>query len=44
MRLYKDVYESDFWKNDMGPRIGNLIFREKNHVQRIVPTKLSVAQ
>lgn len=44
VQFYKDVYESDFWKNDMGPRIGNLIFRDKNHVQRIIPTKLSVAQ
>ena len=44
VRLYKDVYESDFWKNTMGPKIGNLIFREKNHVQRIVPTRLSAAQ
>ena len=44
VRLYKEVYESDFWKNTMGPKIGTLIVRENNHVQRIVPTRLSPAQ
>jgi hypothetical protein len=44
VRLYKEVYESDFWKNTMGPKIGTLIEREKNHVQRIVPTRLSTMQ
>jgi hypothetical protein len=43
-RLYKAVYESDHWKTVMGPKIGTLIEREKNHVQRIVPTRLSTAQ
>ncbi|NKB58398.1 MAG: NIPSNAP family containing protein [Alphaproteobacteria bacterium] len=42
--LYKAVYESDFWKNDMSPRIPDLIEHEAAHIQRIVPTSLSTAQ
>jgi NIPSNAP len=44
VRLYKAVYESDHWKSVLSPKIGDLIVREKNHVQRIVPTRLSTAQ
>ena len=43
-RLYKDVYESDYWKNTVSPKVGDLIDRPAINVQRIVPTKLSVAQ
>ena len=43
-RLYKAVYESDHWKNDISPRVGELIDRSQIKVQRIVPTRLSVAQ
>ena len=44
VRLYKAVYESDYWKNTLSPKVGELIDREKIKVQRIVPTKLSAAQ
>lgn len=43
-KLYKAVYESDTWKNDIAPRIPKLLDREKAVIQRIVPTKLSTAQ
>ena len=43
-RLYKDVYESDFWKNTIAPQVGDLIDRSAINVQRIVSTRLSVAQ
>jgi hypothetical protein len=43
-RLYEEVYQSDYWKNDVSPRVGELIDREKNHVQRIVATRLSTMQ
>ncbi len=43
-RLYKDVYDSDFWKNEVAPRVSQLIEREANHIQRIVPTRLSPLQ
>ena len=39
--LYKAVYETDYWKNDMGPRVPNYLIREENVVQRIVPTPKS---
>ena len=43
-RLYKAVYESDFWKNDVSPKVGELINREAIKVQRIVPTRASILQ
>ena len=43
-RLYAKVYESDMWKNDIGPRVGELIDRDAIQVTRVVPTPLSVAQ
>ena len=43
-RLYAKVYESEAWKNDIGPRVGKLIDRDAIQVTRVVPTPLSVAQ
>ena len=42
--LYKAVYESDTWKNDIGPRIPDLIDRSAIQVTRIVPTPNSPSQ
>jgi hypothetical protein len=42
--LYEAVYESDFWKNEVSPKVGDLIDRANIKVQRIVPTPMSVAQ
>jgi hypothetical protein len=39
--LYKAVYETDYWKNEMAPRVLNYLIREENVVQRIVPTPKS---
>jgi hypothetical protein len=39
--LYAKVYDSDHWKNDIGPRIPELMDREQINVQRIEPTKIS---
>lgn len=41
-RLYEAVYQSDTWKNDIGPRIGELIDREQIKVTRIEATAKSV--
>ena len=41
-RLYEDVYQSDVWKNDIGPRVGELIDREQIKVTRIEATTKSV--
>ncbi|MCY4469277.1 MAG: NIPSNAP family protein [Thiotrichales bacterium] len=43
-RLYKAVYESDYWKNDVAPRVTELMDRSAMRVTRIVPTPRSVAQ
>ena len=43
-QLYKDVYQSDFWKNDIGPRITPLIIREQINVRRLVATPRSPMQ
>ena len=43
-RLYKAVYESDYWKNDVAPRVTELMDRSAMRVTRIVPTPKSVAQ
>ena len=42
--LYAAVYESDFWKNDVAPIVGELIDRSGIVVRRIVPTPRSVTQ
>jgi galactokinase len=43
-QLYAAVYESDEWKNDIAPRVGELIDRSANQVTRIVPTPRSPVQ
>jgi len=42
--LYKAVYETDFWKNDMSPRVGKCLDRSKMVVTRIVPTSKSTVR
>lgn len=42
--LYAAVYESDHWKNDLAPRVGEVLDRSAIQVTRIVPTSKSVAQ
>ena len=43
-RLYKAVYESKTWKEDIGPKVGTMLDRTKIKVKRIVPTGKSVIQ
>jgi hypothetical protein len=40
--LYERVYQSDFWKNEMSPRVGEMLIREKSVITRIAPTPKSV--
>ena len=42
--LYKAVYETDYWKNDMGPRVPNYLDRPNNVVTRIIPTTKSTVR
>jgi len=43
-RLYKEVYDSDYWKDEIGPKIPELMDREKINVTRLDPTPLSPMQ
>ncbi len=41
-QLYAAVYESDYWKNEIAPQVGEMLDREKIVVTRIEPTPKSV--
>ncbi len=43
-RLYEAVYQSDYWKNEIAPRIPEMLDREGMKVTRIVATPKSVLQ
>lgn len=43
-RLYAAVYETDTWKNDIGPRVGELMDRSAIQVQRVLATRMSTMQ
>lgn len=43
-RLYQEVYQSDTWKNEIAPKIGDMMDREKIKVTRIEATPKSVIQ
>ena len=43
-RLYKTVYESDFWRDEIGPRISEFLERDRSVITRIVPTSRSPMQ
>ena len=43
-RLYQAVYESDQWKNEIAPKIPEMMDREKMVITRLVPTPKSVLQ
>lgn len=42
--LYKDVYESDYWKTQIAPRVPEFLDRPHNVVTRILPTEKSTVQ
>ena len=43
-RLYKAVYQSDFWREEIGPRIPEYLERDRSVITRIVPTSRSPMQ
>ena len=43
-RLYEAVYESDTWKNEISPKIPDMLDRPKIVVRRIEATSRSVIQ
>ena len=42
VKLYEAVYESDYWKDEMAPRVPEYIDRERTVVTRMEPTGKSV--
>ena len=42
--LYKEVYESDYWKTKIAPLVPDCLDRPNNVVTRIVPTPRSPVQ
>ncbi len=42
--LYQAVYQSDVWKNEIAPRIPEMMDRSGIRVTRILPTSRSVTQ
>jgi hypothetical protein len=43
-QLYRAVYESDYWQNEIAPQVGELLDREKTIVTRLKATAKSVIQ
>ena len=41
-RLYEAVYESDYWKNEIAPRVPEHIDRDRHVITRMEPTGKSV--
>jgi hypothetical protein len=41
-RLYEAVYESDYWKNEIAPKVPQMLDRDKIKVTRIQATPKSV--
>jgi hypothetical protein len=40
--LYKAVYETDTWRNEISPKVGDILDRERIVVTRLEPTAKSV--
>ena len=43
-RLYKDVYESDYWKNEIKPLADEMLDRERMRIVKLAATPKSVVQ
>ena len=41
-RLYDEVYGSDYWKDDVSPRLSSMLDREVMVVTRLTPTEMSI--
>jgi hypothetical protein len=42
--LYKAVYETEYWKTEIAPRVPEYLDREGNVITRIIPTAKSTVQ
>ena len=43
-RLYDSVYQSDYWKTEIAPRVPQMLDREQMKITRLVATPRSVIQ
>jgi hypothetical protein len=43
-RLYSEVYESDYWQNEIAPQVGDMLDRDRIVVTRLEATPRSVIQ
>ncbi|CAN5610066.1 hypothetical protein BH23CHL2_BH23CHL2_08710 [soil metagenome] len=43
-QLYERVYQSDYWKNEVAPKIPEMLDREKRVITRLTATPKSVIQ
>ncbi len=43
-KLYKEVYDSDFWKKNIQPKVMLLMDRDKMVIENITPTRMSIIQ
>lgn len=41
---YDAVYSSDYWKDDVSPRLSSMLDREAMVVTRLTPTEMSILQ
>jgi hypothetical protein len=41
-RLYELVYQSDYWKNEIAPKVPTMLDREQMKITRLTPTPRSV--
>lgn len=41
-QIYQAIYESDTWQNEIGPKVPDLLDRERTVVTRLTPTPKSV--
>ena len=42
VRLYKEVYENDYWQKEVSPLVGEMLDRTRTVVSRLNPTPKSV--
>jgi hypothetical protein len=42
VRLYREIYESDYWKNEVAPLVGDMLDRSKTVIYKVAPTPHSV--
>jgi hypothetical protein len=43
-RLYEAVYQTDYWRNEIAPKVGAMLDREQMKVTRLTATPRSVIQ